>query len=87
MNTAEMWLKAQKDGCTYKCPEQELLYSKETGLIEDDEYNETCYPSYFEGAEYTFDKLMSFKWEKADGFMTVKEAEEKYGIKIIHTNT
>lgn len=83
MNTAEMWINAQKDGCTYECPNEELLYSKKVGLVENDAFNEPVHPSQFESWEYTFDKLMSFEWKRADGYMTIKEAEEKYGIKII----
>ena len=83
MNTAEMWVKAQTDECVYKCLESEMLYSKNTGLIdnEDDYYNDVVYLQDFHGT--TFDELMNFEWEAVDDVMTVEEAEKKYGIKII----
>lgn len=85
MNTVEMWLKAQEDGYVYECPKCEMLYSRDTGLINNDSYNDTIYMEEFDTC--TLDDLMSFEWKKIDNFMTIKEAEEKYGIKIICNNT
>ena len=83
MNTAEMWISAHEDGCIYRCPDFDVLYSRSTGLINDDDYNDEVYLEDFEG--YTIDKLMSFEWVKTEKFMTIKEAEKKYGIKIIRS--
>lgn len=81
MNTAEMWLKAQNDGLTYYCPEHGLLYSKNTGLIDNDEFNDSVYMGDF--CSVTLNELMNYRWTVAVGFMTVEEAEKKFGIKII----
>lgn len=86
MNTAEMWLVAQTSGYTYECPEHKMLYSKKAGLVERDGcFNSDIYvgdlPSFA-----TLDELMHYEWKVADNVMTIKEAEEKYGIQIIRNN-
>lgn len=79
MNTAEMWLKAQKDGKAYVSNDAFAVYSKEMGLVEkssfDDEIDLGGFPS--------MDDLMTCEWEEMDNVMTIEEAELKYGIKII----
>ena len=83
MKTAEMWIMAQTDDRVYKCLECNALYSKNTGLIDndDDRYNDTVYLQDLTGI--TLDELMDFEWTVANDVMTVDEAEKKYGIKII----
>lgn len=83
MNTAEMWMKAQNDGCVYECSKYRMLYSKNTGLVdnEDDYYNTTVYLEDFSGT--TIDELMQAEWKYADNVMTIEEAEKKFGIRII----
>lgn len=86
MNTVEMWTNAQNSGYVYECPEYNMLYSKKAGLVENDDYNDTIYMDNFV-SYMTLDKLMSLEWRYANNFMTIEEAEKKYGIKIIRTNT
>lgn len=81
MNTIEMFVNAQSDGIFYRCPACKMLYSKEAGLVEDDDYNEQIYMEQFEG--YTVDKFLSLEWIRAENCMTIKEAEEKLGVKIV----
>lgn len=85
MNTVEMWTKAQNNGCTYRCPKYQMLYSKAVGLVEDDDYNDTVYMDDFVSS-ITLDELMSFDWVEVNNVMTAEEAEKKYGIKILKTN-
>ncbi len=85
MNTAEMWIKAQSDGYTYECPEHKMLYSKRVGLVENGYcFNDTIYIGDLPSSD-TLDEFMSYEWKLADGYMTIEEAEEKYGIKIVRT--
>ena len=80
MNTAEMWLQAQKDGLCYKMiiPEtngEELFYQKNVGLFDGDGYivelNDLG----------EFDDFMLNRWEAR--IMTRAEAEAKFYIKIV----
>lgn len=80
MNTAEMYLAAQKDSMYYKAInygnyDGTILYQKDKGLI--DEENLPC---PIETWNY-FNDLMEEEWELYD--MSKKEAEEKFHIKII----
>lgn len=77
MNTAEMWLKAQKDGKTYVSVN--LIYNKSTGFIWDDnsdaeELNETWTRSSV---------LNEDGWELSSNIMTKEEAEKNFNIKIV----
>lgn len=83
MNTAEMWIAAQNDGLIYCCPKHGLLYSRNMGLIDNDEFNDTVYMDEF--YKLTLNELMNYRWTVAVGFMTIEEAEKKFGIKIIQT--
>lgn len=79
MNTAEMWLQAQKDGKYYRCGS--MVYQKDKGLMDD-------YMEEWGGLESwstpgAFDELMNGNWELWDSVMTKAEAEKKFGIKII----
>lgn len=75
MNTAEMYLAAQKGGRTYRC--RDMLYSAARGLV--DRYSAEDVPL---DAFDDFDKLMQCQWHD-DVAMTRKEAEEKLGVRII----
>ena len=77
LNTAEMWLKAQKDGKTYIVKQQTLCYSKQRGLF----YASNCHSNF---NNFTLDKFLSLEWtEMREEIMTKAEAEKKYGIKIV----
>ena len=80
MSTVEMYLAAQISGLMYKCPSADMLYSKSTGLINNDEYNDRV---YLDELGCSFDELMAYEWFVADDFMTIAEAEKKLGVKII----
>ena len=77
LNTAEMWLKAQKDGKTYIVKQQTLCYSKQRGLF----HATNCHSNF---NNFTLDKFLSLEWtEIREEIMTKAEAEKKYGIKIV----
>ena len=85
MNTAEMWLKAQIDGKIYECINGEIAYSKDRGLV--DKYNlNDPWPldAWGHCGAKGLDELMAdCKWEEMNNVMTIEEAEERFGIKII----
>lgn len=77
MNTAEMWLKAQKDGKMY-CS-IDLAYSKKTGFV----YLEDMTPWPMDAVK-TIDEIFLWDdWKEVNNVLTIEEAELKYGIKII----
>ena len=78
MNTAEMWLKAQEDGKTYYSKKAEALYSKEFGLVEEENISQKVSMGDFP----IFEHLMQSEWEEVK-VMSKAEAEKKYGIKIV----
>lgn len=75
MNTAEMYLAAQKNGKTYRC--QDMLYSAARGLV-----------GRHDGEDWPMDafddleELMRYQWHD-DVTMTRKEAEERLGVRIV----
>lgn len=80
LNTAEMWLKAQKDGMCYEAVEQGpdtviLYYQKDKGLFDEDGMR--CGPEIWN----YFDDLMNEQWRLRT--MTKAEAEAKFNIKIV----
>lgn len=77
MNIAEMWLKAQKDGKTYKS--YDMFYNKKLGFHDK---NRNRWPGHaFERIDDIFE---ANTWElRPDNEMTKAEAEEKFSIKII----
>lgn len=84
MNTAEMWLKAQKDGKTYECIEGDIAYSKTMGMVDKYDFNEPwCLDAWKEEREEGLDSLMNCEWKEMDNVMTIEEAEQKFGIKIV----
>lgn len=84
MNTAEMWLKAQFDGKIYECVNGDIAYSKDRGLVDKYDLNT---PWGLEAWEHKknrgIDELMICEWEEMNNIMTIEEAEERFGIKII----
>ena len=78
MNTAEMWLKAQEDGKIYYSKDADALYSKEFGLVEEEDISQKVSMGDFPTLEY----LMKSKWEEVK-VMSKAEAEKKYGIRIV----
>lgn len=79
MNTAEMYLQAQKDGKYYRC--NSMVYQKDKGLMDD--YMEEWGGLGNWNTPGAFDELMAGEWELWDSVMTRAEAEKKFGIKII----
>lgn len=84
MNTAEMWAKAQNDGKIYECIDGDMAYSKKYGLT--DKYN------FFEPwgldawrayKERGLDELINCEWQEMGNVMTIKEVEERFGVKIV----
>lgn len=76
MNTAEMWLKAQKDGKMYRS--YNLAYSAKTGFI--DIMDETSWPVDSVGSINEI--FFRDDWEGVKT-MTKAEAEKKLGVKIV----
>ena len=91
LNTAEMWLKAQNDGKTYRSGD--VLYSKKTGLIDmaipDRAWSITAWAVdkddiEIEGQKHELDSLMNEKWVEYNmPTMTREKAEALLGVKII----
>ena len=78
LNTAEMWLKAQEDGKTYYSKKADALYSKEFGLVEEEDISQKVSMGDFP----TFEYLMQSEWEEVK-VMSKAEVEKKYGIRIV----
>ena len=76
MNTAEMWLKAQKDGKMYRS--YNLAYSAKTGFI--DIMYET--PWLANSVESINEIFFRDDWEGVKT-MTKAQAEQKLGVKIV----
>lgn len=86
MNTAEMWLKAQKDGKTYECFNGDMVYSKKYGLVDKDDFHRGWNLNAWEhcGASGLDELIAGCEWQEMDNVMTIKEAEQKFGIRIIN---
>ena len=78
MNTAEMWLKAQEDGKIYYSEKADALYSKEFGLVEEEDISQKVSMGDFP----TFEYLMQSEWEEVK-VMSKAEVEKKYGIRVV----
>ena len=89
LNTAEMWLKAQTDGKTYRSVG--VLYSKKIGLVDmavpDRAWGITAQAADkddIEGQKHELDDLMNEKWVEYNmPTMTKEKAEALLGVKII----
>ncbi len=87
LNTAEMWLKAQKDGKTYvsDC----AMYSKAAGCVDREFRNLALvlgawvYGKDNEDKKRELDNLMSTRWYEEAPTMTRAEAESKLGVRIV----
>ena len=83
MNTAEMWVKAQNDGKIYECIDGDVAYSKGKGLFDKHTFKPWELGAWdYEGSR-GFDELMNCEWEETNSIMTIEQAEERFGIKII----
>ena len=78
MNTAEMWLAAQKDGEVYYSKDADAFYSQELGLVETDNINDKIDLRDFS----SFEDLMKSEWQKVM-VMDKKEAYEKFGVMVV----
>ena len=78
MNTAEMWLAAQKDGEVYYSKDADAFYSQELGLVETDNINDKIDLRDFS----SFEDLMKSEWQKVI-VMDKKEAYEKFGVMVV----
>lgn len=87
MNTAEMWIKAQVDGKFYECINGDMAYSKDRGLIDKIDLSPWNLDAWSHVGKDGLDDLMNCQWEEVNNAMTIKEAEEKFGIKIIYNRT
>ena len=84
MNTAEMWLRAQNDGKIYECIDGDIAYSKDMGLVDKDDFNRPWGLDAWEHRkQYGIDDLMHCVWQEMENVMTIEEAEERFGIRII----
>lgn len=87
MNTAEMWTKAQNDGKIYRVVDGDVAYSKKYGLTDKDDFADAWgLEAWKDHGAKGLDTLFSYEWEeigKEDNVMTIKEAEVKFGIKIV----
>ena len=78
LKTAEMWLKAQEDGKTYYSKKADAFYSKEFGLVEEEDISQKVSMGDFP----TFEHLMQSEWEEVK-VMSKAEVEKKFGIRIV----
>ena len=78
MNTAEMYIEANKNNKIYFSEDADAFYSKEFGLVEAEDATRKIQLADFP----TFEHLMQSKWEEVKT-MTKAEAEKKFGIKIV----
>lgn len=78
MNTAEMWLKAQEDGKTYRSGD--VYYDKDIGFL-----NSTNNPSVLDDFDSYEEFMILDDWEAVPEIPTITraEAETKLGVKII----
>jgi hypothetical protein len=83
MNTAEMWIKAQIDGKIYENIDGEIAYSKDRGLIDKYDFTTWKLGAWDWEEKNALDSLMNCRWRVMDNVMTIEEAEERFGIKII----
>ena len=83
MNTAEMWVKAQNDGKIYECIDGDIAYSKNVGLVDKYDFSPWKLEAWDYKKKNALDSLMNCKWEEMDNIMTIEEAEERFGIRII----
>lgn len=83
MNTAEMYLQAQKDGKYYHVVDGEVAYQRDIGLVYDMDFGEKWELASWDCRNKPFDSLMSEEWKEFGNAMTKKEAELKFNIKII----
>lgn len=83
MNTAEMWIKAQSDGKIYETIDGDVAYSKSMGLVEKFDFDAQWALCAWDGEEGGIDGLMNCQWKEMGEVMTAREAEEKFGIRII----
>ena len=84
MNTAEMWTTAQNDGKIYESVDGDIAYSKDMGLVDKYDFNSPwCLDAWEDKKQYGLDDLMSCEWKEMSNYMTIKEAESRFGIKII----
>lgn len=75
LNTAEMWIAAQKDGETYVTDYMKTSYSKDDGFWSNNDLKKDV--------ELTLNDWMNAKWKVQERRqMTKKEAEREFGIKI-----
>lgn len=80
MKTLEMMNAAKENGKTYKLYGLNIFYNDKHGFIGAD-WNEVMLQEF--ANQLTFNKFFDFDWSERSSLMTVAEAEEKYGIKII----
>lgn len=78
MRTAEMVIAANENDKTYRSIGGDMRYNNNKGF-------HNIYGSQWQGSAFRFvNDVFDIKWEEApENEMTVKEAEEKFGIKII----
>lgn len=79
MNTAEMWLAAQKDGGTYYSKDADAFYSQGFGLVETNNINDKIDLRDFS----SFEDLMRSEWKKVI-IMNREEIYEKYGVMAVN---
>ena len=89
MNTAEMWLEAQKTGAYYECINANIAYSKELGLVEKDDHNHTWSLANWDinyGRSALDALIVECAWEKTVMPISIAEAEKFLGRRIIINN-
>lgn len=87
LNTAEMWLEAQKTGGYYECTDSNLSYSKELGLVIHDNHGIAweliCLDGGGGGAKALDDLLGRHKWKMTGMPISIVEAEKLLGRRIL----
>lgn len=80
-----MWIKAQEDEKVYECIDGDMAYSKKYGLTYKYDFSDGWGLEAWETHKGRgLDVLLGdCEWKEMNNVMTVAEAEEKFGIRIV----
>lgn len=86
LNTAEMWLEAQKTGDRYECVNSNIAYSKDLGIVIKDDrgisWELLCMDGG--GGARSLDNLLGeYQWEMTEKPISISEAEKLLERRII----
>lgn len=81
MNFAEVWVEAQATDKWYINKDNEIVYQKDVGLVEADDFS---VPVEIDSFDFGIESIMRAEWEEMKiPVLSKDEAEKKFNIKII----